>query len=111
MKKLGIQMSEDYLSEYRKEIDSIDQEIIQLLAKRYDVVRNVAAIKAKNNIPIVIQSRIDEVLDHVENLAVTKNMPEDYARKIYKTIIDQACSLEENLIHTDTKNEKNKIVS
>lgn len=89
---------ETLLKQHRRDIDALDREIIALLGKRYDIVRDVARIKVKNDIPVIIPERIEEVLDHVARLAQSQNMPGAYARTLYKHIIDEACRLEDNFI-------------
>ncbi len=54
------------LDDLRKEIDSIDEKIIELYEKRLDVVKDVIEYKIENNIPILDSSR--------ENLMLEKNL-------------------------------------
>ncbi|MDY3868942.1 MAG: prephenate dehydratase domain-containing protein [Pyramidobacter sp.] len=45
------------MTDYRSQIDTIDTELASLLAKRLKVVRDIAAYKAKNNIPVYDPAR------------------------------------------------------
>ena len=54
------------LSELRKEIDEIDEQLIPLLIKRMKVAENVAKYKIENNIPVLNAAREQEILDKVE---------------------------------------------
>lgn len=52
----------DELSRLRSEIDRIDSEIIKLLDKRFDIVREICKIKLRNNIGIIDKSRGREII-------------------------------------------------
>lgn len=51
------------LNECRKEIDKINDEILQLFIKRMEITTSVAEYKRANNMPIMQQSREDEILE------------------------------------------------
>ncbi len=53
------------LSELRKEIDEIDEQLIPLLIRRMKVAEDVAEYKVKNNIPVLNSTREQEILDKV----------------------------------------------
>ena len=54
------------LSELRKEIDEIDEQLIPLLIKRMKVAEKVAKYKIENNIPVLNAAREQEILDKVD---------------------------------------------
>jgi len=89
------------LKPYRAKIDSLDKELVALLVQREKIIHEVAHIKHENNIPAVLQSRVDEVRENAVSMAVEKGGDADYMREIYKTIIRLSCEIEENI-----KNEK-----
>ena len=41
------------LSDYRKEIDEIDHQLVPLFEQRMEVVRKVAAYKKEHNLPVL----------------------------------------------------------
>lgn len=53
------------LTELREEIDKIDTEILNLLEKRMNIAKQVAAYKMANNIAVKDNSREDEILKKV----------------------------------------------
>lgn len=85
------------LKPYRTKIDSLDQKLVDLLVEREQIIREVAELKAENNIPAVLQDRVDEVRENAVALGVSKGADENYMREIYKTIISLSCEMEENL--------------
>lgn len=54
------------LSEIRKEIDDIDEQLIKLFCKRMDCSKKVAEYKKKNNTSVLNLEREREILDNVE---------------------------------------------
>ncbi len=93
----------EVLKPYRVRINVIDEQILQLLQRRYDIIEEVAAIKARDNIPAFIQARVDEVRENAVQLAAKKGLDEDFIRKIYAQLIDHSCALEETLIQKSKK--------
>ena len=64
----------EVLKPYRVRINVIDEQILQLLQRRYDVIEEVAKIKARDNIPAFLQDRIDEVRENAARLAAEKGL-------------------------------------
>lgn len=87
----------DTLANLREEIDALDQDIIALLGKRMQIVHRVAAVKQRENIPVVIPERIETVLAQSGEWAKAHNIDPDIARQIYRILIDYACRTEEAL--------------
>ncbi|MBW6410839.1 prephenate dehydratase [Clostridium weizhouense] len=59
------------LDDYRKSIDEIDKEIIELFEKRMDVVLKIGEYKKKNNLPVFNKQREEQVVE--KNLKHLKN--------------------------------------
>jgi chorismate mutase/prephenate dehydratase len=55
------------LSELRKQIDKIDDEILELLQERMKIVQKVGKIKNKENLPIYRPEREIEILERLKN--------------------------------------------
>ena len=69
------------LTALRREIDSIDDELIRLFVKRMDICGQVAAYKKANGLPILMSTREQEKLEDVAR----KAGPElaDYTKQLY----------------------------
>lgn len=63
-----------YLEELRNEIDNVDKELVELFEKRMEIVLNVAKYKKENNIPILNNSREQEVIKKNVNYLKNKNL-------------------------------------
>jgi monofunctional chorismate mutase len=79
---------EEKLANIRQQIDTIDEQILQLLDKRFDLGDEVGAIKREMNVPIFDEKRDNEVIAHAMN---TTRHPElrELVQKIYKDIVAQ----------------------
>ena len=88
-------MTGNKLEEYRKQIDEIDKNIVELFAKRFEIVKQIGKFKKENNIPVVDNNRFQKVLEKVENMAMKQGISKDFIDEIYYTIHKYACELEE----------------
>lgn len=89
------------LKPLRQKIDALDDRIIELLGQRFEIVRDVAALKAEKGIPAVLPDRIEEVKARCADLGAGKGLDPHFVRNLYTVIIDYACSLEDNLIASE----------
>ena len=53
------------LEDWRKEIDSIDEEIVRLVNRRAKIAREIGVLKAAAGLPVVDETREDEILRNV----------------------------------------------
>ena len=77
------------LEDYRKEIDSIDAEILWLLNKRAEAAGKIGVLKAKAGLPIVDSDREGEVLRRVSQ-ANGGILTDDSVIKIFRRIIRES---------------------
>lgn len=59
------------LEEYRKEIDQIDRQLIQLFEERMDITRKISEYKNEHHLPILNKDREEEVLK--KNISCLQN--------------------------------------
>jgi isochorismate pyruvate lyase len=75
------------LEEVRSEIDAVDADILHLIAKRKEYVKQAA--KFKHTIDEVkAEDRVDHVVDHVRHLALTLGVNPNMVTDIYKQMIE-----------------------
>lgn len=86
------------LEEYRAEIDALDRELIDILARRIRVVEAVGRLKAEESIAVVQTKRAEEVKRRNTALAVEKGIKPDFARRLYDLLIDHAHELEHEIL-------------
>jgi chorismate mutase len=87
------------ISDIRAEIDAIDDEIVDLLARRFALAPQVIAYKHAHGLPAVIQSRIDEVINRNVARATSKGVDGELVENLYRAIITKYCELEEEILH------------
>ncbi|HRC27714.1 MAG TPA: chorismate mutase [Alphaproteobacteria bacterium] len=83
------------LSPYRARIDVLDDRIVALLAERFDIVHEVADLKAAHEIPSVLQDRVVAVLDRTEQAARRVGLDPSLTRALYTLLIDHAHEIED----------------
>lgn len=85
------------LEDCRKKIDAIDREIMALLNRRAETVREIGEIKAKAGLPILDWSREIEVLRWVaqENEGV---MADEAAARIFRRIMQESRQIQTEII-------------
>jgi isochorismate pyruvate lyase len=75
------------LEEVRVEVDKVDEEILHLIAKRKELIKQAA--KFKHSIDEVkADDRVDYVIDHARHLALTLGVSPNMVTEIYKIMID-----------------------
>lgn len=94
------------LDEYRKQIDSIDKELIELFEKRMNIAIKVGKYKRKNNLPIFNGKREEEVVEkNVRNL--NNSNYSDITRRFFENIMELSRSLQKNIANEDSATSNN----
>ena len=86
------------LLKFREDIDALDQALIDILAKRYAVVRNVGHFKKDAQMDAVQPQRAQAVKDAAVALGVQKGMSEEFMRALYDLLIDHAHEIEHEIL-------------
>lgn len=82
------------LEDWRCEIDRLDDQIIDLLVARFEIVKAVGALKTRENIDVVQGVRAEQVKTRVANRAAQKGLDGELVRRLYTALIDHAHVLE-----------------
>lgn len=82
------------ISSLRKEIDSVDEEIIELISKRTELAAKIGELKRKDGIPAKDEKREKEVIAKFCDKAEEFGLDRKTAEKIVKLLIEQAMSRE-----------------
>lgn len=92
-------LAANVLKKHRQKIDKIDQQLLKLLGDRFDVVRDVAQVKIKHDIPAFLGGRVNEVRNNAVKLGILHGVDPDFVRTLYTMLIFQSCAEEEVLKH------------
>jgi len=89
------------LTDYRNEIDAIDDELVTLFCRRMEVSASIAQYKKANNLPICLPVREAEKLAEVAK----KSGPEMacYAEDLYRTLFTLSKRYQESCISSLSK--------
>lgn len=88
------------LSENRKRIDEIDDEMLKLFLERMDISKDIAAYKAEHSIPILNRAREREVLAEV---AEKSGDMELYTHRFFSNIMEISRAYQASLDPKDSK--------
>jgi len=86
------------LLQFRKELDELDRKLIDTLAERFAICRQVAEYKAERQIPMMQPGRVLEVKTRAAQRAGQAGLTEQFALKLYDLIISEACRMEDEII-------------
>lgn len=99
----GTKQSTEDLSDLRKEIDRLDQKLLELLSKRMSVSEKIAIFKKENGLSIVQTDRYHDILIKRIAEAVSMNMNPEFMRKVLEAIHEESVR-----VQLDVFNEKLK---
>lgn len=88
------------LKPYREKIDALDDQILDLLARRTEIVREVGAVKARDGITLVQGARVEEVISRCADIGERSGVSADLVRALYTLIIDEAHRIEGKIIES-----------
>jgi len=84
------------LSELREEIDRLDEQIVDLLNRRAQVVVRIGQIKTQSNMAIYVPDREKQVLGHIRTLNKGP-LPDKVVAAIYRELMSGCITLEKPL--------------
>lgn len=76
------------LNELRKQIDEIDEQLIQLLAERFKVTQKVGEYKMHHDVAPIDLNREKLQFEKIEKLAQKYGIDPDFASSMLRLIID-----------------------
>jgi chorismate mutase-like protein len=86
------------LADFRKQIDAIDNELVELLARRLTICRAVAEMKKKAGIAMMQADRVAEVKARNAERGSRLGLDPGFTMNLYAQIIDEACRVETMII-------------
>ncbi|MFR9650734.1 MAG: bifunctional 3-deoxy-7-phosphoheptulonate synthase/chorismate mutase type II [Rikenellaceae bacterium] len=85
----GVVSTED-LAGLRKQIDELDSSLLELLAKRMRVAREIGMYKKENNLPVLQAERYEEILDKRSQDAGSMEMDSKFVKSILEAIHEES---------------------
>lgn len=84
----------DTLEQFRQQIDSIDHQLIELLAQRCDISRKIGNYKHEHNLTIFQLRRWENIIQSRIKHGKELNLPEDHLIKLLQTIHKMSIQLQ-----------------
>lgn len=78
------------LSLLRQQIDQIDNELLEALAKRMRVSREIGQYKKEHNMPVVQTTRYDDILNSRAKAAKDMGISGDFMKVVYQAIHEES---------------------
>lgn len=78
------------LSELRRQIDGIDEQLLELLAKRMRISREIGVYKKEHNMPVLQSPRYSEILEKRSDMGETMELNTDFVKEILKEIHEES---------------------
>jgi isochorismate pyruvate lyase len=82
------------LQESRTALDALDVALVQVLARRSEVIRDVIRYKRARSIAVVDRDREDRMLADIERVATAEGLDPRIARQVLPSVIDAFTLLE-----------------
>lgn len=87
--QIGDDVEKD-LEYLRRHLDTIDQQIVSLLAKRQEEVERVVSVKKSHNLPVYHPAREENLISHLRNQGAEAGLDPDYIEELYRRILRQS---------------------
>lgn len=78
------------LKELRRQIDTLDSELVELLAKRMRVSREIGQYKKEHSMPVLQMGRHDEIMQTRCNAAKEMDMDPDFMKTVLQAIHEES---------------------
>ena len=88
------------LEALRKEIDEVDESLVELFKKRMKISAAVAEYKRENGLPVLDASRERALLNKISCLSGEEF--EEYSRVLYATILELSRAYQHSMLNTET---------
>jgi len=78
------------INNLRKKINEINNELINLLAERQKLCKEIGKIKKQEGLKIIDKEREQEMLSELKEKAKKLNLDEEYIENLFKLIIENS---------------------
>lgn len=94
------------LEQLREKIDHIDQELIEVLSIRKQLIEKIGDYKKENNVTVFQLERWNEILNSRTQWGNGKNLSSEYIQEIYKTIHDESVRIQTEIMGKEAEKKK-----
>lgn len=94
------------LEKFRHEIDAIDDELLQTLGARMDIVRKIGNLKKNHKITILQQDRWLQIIQKFLDRGLLNGLSEDFLHQLVKAIHDESIAQQEKIMNHNRENQE-----
>lgn len=94
-----VTQSTENLNELRKQIDECDNDLIQILAKRMRVAREIGTYKKEHDMAILQTGRYNEILDKRGSQGALCGMDSEFIKKVFEAIHEESVRQQMEIIN------------
>lgn len=80
----------NHLNELRKEVEKLDKEIIDILARRFHLTGEIGKIKEEKGMAVEDEEREEELLAIYEDLSLQKGLEPDVVKRIFEKLFEES---------------------
>ena len=88
------------LSEYRKKLDGIDEELLRLFSERMNIAAEIASWKQENNLPVLDVRREKEKQQRIEEMSDPELS--DYSFTFFSMLMELSRSRQNRILHRES---------
>ncbi len=92
-------VSTEDLADLRSQIDELDNAILEKLAKRMRVAKEIGLYKKEHNMPVLQANRYESLIENRTSNAALMSMREEFVRSILKTIHEESVQIQSELFN------------
>lgn len=93
------------LAMLRREIDRIDNELLEVLNRRMRVCREIGRYKKEHSMPVVQAQRYGDIMTNRVNAAVNMHMGAEFMRTVLSAVHEESVRQQINILNGDDINE------
>ena len=82
----------------RARIDALDSRLVAMLAERSRLIDRAAQIKARDGIPALVESRVEQVVENARAMAATEGVDPDLVEGIWRMMVAHFIAQEERYL-------------
>lgn len=97
--------STEKLSELRKQIDEIDNQLLELMSKRMRISREIGVYKKEHSMPILQTSRYGEILENRGSTGNILELSPEFIKEIFKGIHEESVRQQMIIMNETNKND------
>jgi chorismate mutase len=105
-KETGEDFFESKLEELRSEIDKIDAELLEILARRLEFVSEIGKYKKENNITILQLKRWQNIIRERMADGTSRGMSEEFLRQMLELVHNESIRIQNEIMNRGEQGEK-----